>query len=80
MAFHIRDPATDQAVRRLASLTGKTLTEAVREAAEHEYARLARRVPLMDRLQPIQARFAALCRPGGSPADKTFFDELSGNP
>src|SRR5262245_36103917 len=33
MAFHIRDPATDRAVRRLANLTGKTLREAVERRA-----------------------------------------------
>ena len=31
MAFHVRDAATDLAVRKLARLKGKTLTETVRE-------------------------------------------------
>jgi antitoxin VapB len=79
MAFHIKDHATDAAVRRLARLKGKTLTETVREAVEHEYAREAAQVPLVDRLRPVQERFAALRRPGGLPADKAFFDELSDN-
>jgi antitoxin VapB len=78
MAFHIKDGATDQAVRRLARLKGRSLTETVREAVEHEYAREKSRIPLVDRLQPIQERFAALRRPGGAPADKAFFDALSG--
>ena len=39
MAFHVRDEATDKAVRRLAKLKGKTLTETIREAVEHEYER-----------------------------------------
>jgi antitoxin VapB len=78
MAFHIKDRLTDQAVRRLARLKAKTLTETVREAVEHEYAREKSRVPLIERLAPIHQRFAALRRPGGSPADKAFFDELSG--
>jgi antitoxin VapB len=78
--FHIKDPATDQAVRRLAKIKGKTLTDAIREAVEHEYERERARVPLIERLKPIQDQFAAIARSGGRPADKAFFDELSGEP
>ena len=77
MAFHVRDIATDSAVRRLAKLKGKTLTETIREAVEHEYERERSTVSLLDRLKPIQERFAKLAKPGGLPADKAFFDELS---
>jgi antitoxin VapB len=80
MAFHIRDTATDLAVRRLARLKGKTLTETVREAVEREYAGISETPPLIDRLRSIQAEFVALKRPGGRPADKVFFDDLSGQP
>ncbi len=79
MAFHIKDRATDAAVRRLARLRGTTLTETVREAVERAYAQEKRKVPLLERLRPVHERFAALRRPGGLPADKAFFDELSGN-
>ena len=79
MAFHVKDRATDQAVRRLAKLKGTTLTQTIREAVEHEYQREAARVPLRERLRPIQEQFAAMSRPGGLPADKAFFDELSGD-
>jgi antitoxin VapB len=79
MAFHIKDPATDLAVRRLARLQGKTLTATIRDAVQQEYARARSRTPLIDRLRPIQQRFAALRRAGGLPADKAFFDELSGH-
>ena len=78
MAFHIKDPATDLAVRRLAKLKGKTLTETVRAAIEHEYARVRSRISLIERLKPIQDGFASISKPGGLPADKKFFDELSG--
>src|SRR5437870_4282501 len=37
MAFHVRDPRTDLAVRKLAALTGKSLTATIREAVENEY-------------------------------------------
>ena len=35
-------------------------------------------IPLLDRIKAIQDRAAALSRPGGKPADKAFYDELSG--
>ncbi|MFI5012325.1 MAG: type II toxin-antitoxin system VapB family antitoxin [Hyphomicrobiales bacterium] len=79
MAFHIKDKETDRAVRRLAKIKGKTLTSTIREAVEHEYERERAQIPLIERLKPIQDRFAALSRPGGLPADKAFFDELSGD-
>ena len=79
MAFHVKDRATDQAVRRLAQLKGKTLTETIREAVEHEYQRERAQVPLIERLRPIQETFAAVSRLGGLPADKAFFDALSGD-
>jgi antitoxin VapB len=78
MALHIRDQATDAAVRRLAKLKGKGLTATIHEAVEHEYERACAAIPLIERLRPIQERFAALKKPGGLPADKAFFDELSG--
>ena len=77
MAFHIRDPTTDKAVRRLAKLKGKSLTATVREAVENEYERECKK-PLAERLKPIRDRLAALSKPGGLPADKAFYDELSG--
>lgn len=80
MAIHIRDRATDQVVRRLAKLSGKTLTDTIREAVEHEYERRSKAIPLIERLKPIQEELRALSKPGGLPADKAFFDELSGDP
>ncbi|HEY1414208.1 MAG TPA: type II toxin-antitoxin system VapB family antitoxin [Rhodopila sp.] len=80
MAFHIRDAATDSAVRKLARLKGKSLTETVREAVEREYAAISQAPKLIERLRSVQADFQALKRPGGRPADKAFFDDLSGQP
>jgi antitoxin VapB len=79
MAFHVRDRATDVAVRKLAQVKRKTLTETIREAVEHEYAAVNAVPSLIDRLQSIQTQFQALKQTGGSPADKAFFDELSGH-
>ena len=79
MAFHVRDPATDKAVRRLAKMTGKSLTATIREAVENDYQHERQNVPLIERIKAIQERAAALAKPGGKPADKAFFDELSGD-
>jgi antitoxin VapB len=79
MPFHIKDPETDMAVRRLARIKRKSLTATIREAVEHEWQRERNRVPLLERLRSIQDQYAAMRRPGGRPADKAFFDELSGD-
>jgi antitoxin VapB len=81
MAFHVRDPATDLAVRSLAKLKGKSLTATIREAVEREYKRECeeRKLPLWERLKPLHEWVRAHSKPGGLPADKAFFDELSGD-
>jgi antitoxin VapB len=79
MAFHVRDESTDRAVRRLAKLKGKGLTETIREAVQHEYERTRASTPLIERLKPIQEAFKRLSKPGGLPADKAFYDDLSGD-
>jgi antitoxin VapB len=78
MAFHVKDAATDEAVRQLAKLKRKTLTETIREAVEHEYVRVRFEILLNERLKSIQEELKSLSKPGGLPADKAFFDELSG--
>ena len=78
MAFSIRDQKTDTAVRRLAQLTGKSLTAAVRLACENEYRRLKAARPLPTRLAAIVERAAKYKRTGRR-ADKAFYDRLSGN-
>ncbi len=79
MAFHVKDSRTDQAVRRLARLKGTSLTETIRDAVEQAYERERGSIPLVDRLKPLQAKVAALSRPGALPADKAFYDDLSGD-
>jgi len=78
MSFYVKDPATDRAVRRLAKLKGKTLTETIREAVEKEYAATDRR-PLRERLNDITERLKKYPRTGLA-ADKAFYDGLSGDP
>ena len=81
MAFHVRDPATDLAVRSLAKLKGKTLTETIREAVENEYERECERrgVPLAEKIRHLQEWVKSQSRGLGLPADKAFYDDLSGD-
>lgn len=78
MALSIRDKATDVAVRQLALLKRKGLTETVREAVENELRRTRETMPLVDRLRAIGDRYKT--RPEtGEKADKAFFDDLGDN-
>ena len=76
MAFHIKDPTTDAAVRKLAAERGISLTAAVREAVENELKRSRR--PLKERIDEI-VRDLEQYPLTGLEADKAFFDELSGD-
>ena len=78
MTFYVKDPATDRAVRLLAKLKGKTLTDTIREAVENELQKERLTSSLRERIKPIQDRLAAF-PPTGLEADKAFFDELSGD-
>ncbi len=80
MSFHIRNPDTDAAVRRLAASMGVSLTEAVRIAAENELQRAQPKrteSDFMKSVHEVQARLAKYPKTGRK-ADKAFFDWLSG--
>jgi antitoxin VapB len=81
MAFHVRDPRTDELVRELARKRGVGITEAIREAVEEalesEEVRSKPQKSLRERLQPLLDRMDRLPRTGLA-ADKEFFDELWG--
>ena len=76
MALSIRDKATDAAVRRLAELRGKGLTETIREAVANELQRAEEAIPLIEKIKALQDEFAKYPKTGNE-ADKAFFDELS---
>lgn len=78
MAYHIKDKATDRLIRELATLKGKPIVDAIREACANEIARQRQTIPLAQRLKPIQQKIAAASRTD-SIADKAFFDDLSGD-
>jgi antitoxin VapB len=82
MAFHIRDSETDKVVRELAQKTGKTMTDAVREAVAEKLERITASQdtrdtrPFLERIRDIQERVASYPRTGLI-ADKAFYDGLS---
>ena len=76
MAFSVRDKATDAAVRELASLKGKGLTETIREAVEKEIEQVRKEVPLIEKIKALQEEVARYPRTGLE-ADKAFFDSLN---
>jgi antitoxin VapB len=79
MPLNIRSEVVNQLAERLAARRHINKTQAVRIALENELRRLDEAVPLRDRLRPLQERI--LARPAtGLEADKSFYDELSGNP
>lgn len=78
MTFYVKDPATDKAVRRLAKLKHKTLTETIREAVEKEFERTKDTRSVAQKLDELTERFSKFPR-SGLEADKAFFDELSGD-
>jgi antitoxin VapB len=79
MAFHVRDPETDALVRRLARQKGVGITEAVKLAVGAELRReAAPKPPLRERIRAIQDEVQSWPYTGLK-ADKTFFDELSGD-
>ena len=77
MALNIRSRQVDMLAERLAAQKRVTKTEAVRIALENELQRSGGNVPLWEKLKPLRDRVAAL-ESTGLPADKAFFDALSG--
>ena len=78
MAFYVRDDETDAAVRKLAGLTKRSITETIRLAVEAEYQRQRGAVSLEERLKPLVAQYRSYPETGRD-ADKAFFDALSGD-
>jgi antitoxin VapB len=76
MAFHVRDPETDAAVRKLAKMRGIGITEAVREAVEEALDKDEKKLSLWERTADIRAEIASWPKTGLK-ADKAFFDSLS---
>jgi antitoxin VapB len=75
--LNIRSEEVNQLAETLAARTRTSKTDAVKQALENELRRLDQTLPLRERLRPMQERVMA--RPAtGLDADKTFYDDLSG--
>jgi antitoxin VapB len=78
LPLEISDEDVIRMAAKLAALTGLTETEAIKRALQNELRPFDNTLPLRERIRPIQERIAAY-PPTGLPADKAFFDELSGD-
>lgn len=79
MPLNIRSEEVNQLAEKLATRKRMNKTEVVKQALENELRRLDEALPLRERLRPLQDR--VLARPAtGLEADKTFYDDLSGEP
>ena len=76
MAFSVRDKATDQAVRRLALLTGKGLTDTIRDAVEKELHKVEQKMSFAERIAAAGAKWRSYPATGLK-ADKAFYDSLN---
>ena len=75
MALNIKDPNADKLARKLAKLTGETLTDAVIAALEERLARIerGRGSDMLENLRESRKRFAKL-----KVVDKRSADEILG--
>lgn len=74
MSIYVKDPATSQAVRKLAKLRGVTLTEAIRLAVD-QALREDDEQERWEKLNELVKRVSS--RPDtGFKADKAFYDSL----
>ena len=78
MAFSIKDPATDAAVRELAKLEGVSLTATIRAAVEDKLQARRQKLPLEVALDELAAEFAKYPKTGLK-ADKAWFDKMWGD-
>lgn len=78
MPLNIRSDEVNALAEKLARQRGVTKTEAVRQALEETLRKEEARVPLAERLRPLQDYVASLPNTGPK-ADKAFYDWLSGD-
>ncbi|MFZ0019887.1 MAG: type II toxin-antitoxin system VapB family antitoxin [Acetobacteraceae bacterium] len=78
MPLNIRDEDTNRLAEKLASRMRSKKTAAVKSALRNELDRLEEKVPLRQRLRPLQDRVMSRASTGLE-ADKAFYDGLSGH-
>ncbi|MBV8456367.1 MAG: type II toxin-antitoxin system VapB family antitoxin [Acetobacteraceae bacterium] len=79
MPLYIKDDETAHLVAKLAKLRQVPKQEAVRMAVQAELDRIAEAIPLRERFAALRQEHP-LPPATGQPADKVFFDDLSGEP
>lgn len=80
MAFHIKNPETDRLARKVAALKKTGLTETVHTALEHELERERGQPSTVDLVVEFSRKLRARGNPKkGRPADKAYYDALSGD-
>ena len=77
MPLYIKDDRTARLVSKLAKLRRISKQDAVRMAVQAELDRASEAMPLRQRFATLRLAHP-LPRPTGQIANKTFFDELSG--
>jgi antitoxin VapB len=77
MPLYIADPEVGNLAREVQQVTkARTLTEAVRNALQHEIERARALLPLKERLLKCQSDYAALGPDDPNVDLKAFFDEM----
>lgn len=79
MPLYIKDDKTAALVAQLAKQRGISKQEAVRLAVQSELRRMAAAIPLRERIAAWR-REHPMPPATGQKADKSFFDDLSGEP
>ena len=79
MPLQIRNPRARELARKIAQHRHVSMTEAVVNALETEYRRVAARQPLAERLAAIAAGLAAIAKPGGRDMTKQEIDAMWGH-
>ena len=77
MTLHIQDPETDTLVREVARLRGEEVTQTIKSVFDAELKRQKAKLPLRERVRPIQDEIASWGKTG-LVADKAFFDDMWG--
>jgi antitoxin VapB len=80
MNLQIRDPRARELAQRIAQRRHISMTEAVVQALEAEYRRVAAQSPLAERLGAIADELAHLTQPGGRDMTDEEIDAMWGHP
>jgi len=78
MPLYIKDDYTARLVDQLARLRGLSKQDAVKMAVQAELERAANSIPLRDRFAAVRAKHP-LPPATGEQADKSFFDDVTGD-